>query len=98
MTSTASHQVKCDNCKATLGEHYPKGRKSVSIGLHMGEDSYGNADYKTHDFCDEDCLREHLVSRTKHAKASSLNVKSRLLTLDVTQSPAFKKPAAEKVD
>lgn len=60
----------------------------------MGETAYGDADYKTHDFCDEDCLREHLISRTKVSKASTVH-KSRLLELDVTKGAGYKKPSAE---
>jgi hypothetical protein len=90
MTSIASHQVKCDNCKTTLGDHYPKGRKNISLGLDMGTNADGYTDYKQHDFCDENCLREHLVKRTKVAKAAETFAGSRLLQLDVTKSPNFK--------
>lgn len=96
MIAEASHQVKCDACKATLGEHYPQGRKTISLGLSMGQDSNGYENYKQHDFCDEDCLREHLVKRTKVAKACEKASNSSLLKLDVTASPAYKKPATKE--
>jgi hypothetical protein len=94
MISNASHQVKCDACKATLGEHYPKSYKAISISLINGQDGYGSDQYKQHDFCGEACLRDHLNARSKVAKAMETNKNE--IVLDITASDAYKKAKMDK--
>ena len=56
--------TKCDNCGKQLGESWPRGRDTMQAALKMGEDQDGYPQLKNHHFCNEDCMREHLVKRS----------------------------------
>ena len=60
----ASRSVNCDQCGKQLGEHYMKSRQAIAATLPMGKDSEGYDTYKEHHFCDENCMRGHLNSRS----------------------------------
>ena len=60
----ASLTTKCDNCGKQLGESYARGRDCMQAQLKMGEDQDGYPNYKNHHFCNEDCMRDHLVKRS----------------------------------
>lgn len=59
----ASMKTQCDACGATLGEHYPTKKGSMTASLRVGKDNYGYDSYKTHHFCGEACMRAHLNDR-----------------------------------
>jgi len=61
----ASVETKCDNCGKKLGESWPRGKDTMTAQLQMENDAEGYPVYKTHHFCGEACLRDHLNSRAE---------------------------------
>lgn len=64
----ASTSTTCDKCGKKLGDSWPISRNTMSAQLHVGQDESGYDQYKSHHFCGEDCMRQHLNDR--HDKKS----------------------------
>lgn len=86
MESTAKTITQCDNCKAAL-----KGKddKNQSIKAILNDPYNPTKTVNTH-YCDEECLRQHLNSRSKK-KRSKASIIGNTLEIEVIMEKSDKK-------
>src|SRR5882724_7023705 len=65
-TAIAKHLTQCDNCKASLKNEGDDKKQHIAATLANGKDE--NQQYH---YCDAECLRQHLNSRSKRKRERS---------------------------
>lgn len=63
--SEAKKQTLCDNCRTSLHDEKDKSRQYKATLMDNKEES------REYDYCNEECLRQHLNSRAKKKKSKA---------------------------
>ncbi len=85
--------LSCDSCQSVLAEDSYYSNKRGSIGISLKNT---DGDYAEHSYCSEECLKNHLVSRSESNKSIASEEKisfgrDGIVTLDFTKSIKDKK-------